>query len=294
MTIVPARRQLLGLGALSLAGCGASVEHDHAGPGAPHAGPLPGRPQVAWVFGSGGPRGYVHIGVIQALEELKLQPDLIVGASAGALAGALCAGGLPAQELRRLAVETAPWTLLGWRPATPLLLDGGALAQFVNQRLGGRPLQALPTSMVCVAQRLRDQAVIGFNLGDAGVAVQASAAIEGRMAPVRIRGEWYADADLLMPMPVRLARQLGALRVIAVDPSAHEDRAPPGAEKYRTSDLRKRALTRPDAEAADLVLHPDLGYWAGADRAYRERLIETGYRDTLAQALALRALHTRA
>jgi NTE family protein len=290
---LPSRRRLLGLGALLLAGCGLGSQRDHDGPEAPAARPLPAQPQVAWVFGSGGPRGFVHVGVIQALQALNLQPDLIVGASAGALAGTLCAAGLPAEELRRLTLDTQPWTLLGWSARSPTRLDGGPLAQFVNQQLAGRPLQALPTTMACAVQRLRDGAVVGFNHGDAGVAVQASSAIEGRFAPVRIRGELYADADLVMPLPVRLARQLGALRVLAVDASAHEERAPPGAESYREADLRKRALTRPDAEAADLVLHPDLGYWAGADRAYRERLIETGYRDTLAQAAALRVLHRR-
>ena len=293
MPVAPARRRLLGLGALWLAGCGLGPGRNHDGPDAPAARPLLTRPGVAWVFGTGGPRGFVHIGVIQALQQLKLQPGLIVGASAGAMAGALCAAGLTADELRRLALDTPPTALLGWSPITPTRLDGDPLAQFVNQQLGGRPLQALPTPMVCAVQRLRDAAVIGFSHGDTGVAVQASSAIEGRFAPVRIRGELYADADLVMPLPVRLARQLGALRVLAVDASAHEERAPPGAESYREADLRKRALTRPDAEAADLVLHPDLGYWAGVDRAYRERLIETGYRETMAQAASLRALHER-
>ena len=287
------RRRLLSLGALALGGCGLGGDRNHEGPDAPSAAPLATRPQVAWVFGSGGPRGFVHVGVIQALQQLGLQPDVIVGASVGAFVGTLCAAGLPAAELRRLALDTPPWTLLGWSPATPGRLNGRPLAQFVNQQLDGRPLQALPTPMVCAVQRLRDGAVIGFSRGDAGVAVQASSAIEGRFAPLRIRGELYADADLVMPLPVRLARNLGAVKVLAVDASAHEERAPPGAEAYRDADLRKRALTQPDADAADLVLHPDLGYWAGFTREYRERLISIGYRDTLARAQALRALHAR-
>jgi len=98
----------------------------------------------------------------------------------------------------------------------------------------------------------------------------------------------------VMPLPVRLAREFGAVKVLAVDASAHEDRAPPGAEAYREADLRKRALTRPDADAADLLLHPDLGYWAGIDREYRDRLIGIGYRSAMLHAPALRALHARA
>jgi len=284
---------LLVAAAAVLGGCapGRGADHDEAD--APQATPLSAVPRVAWVFGSGGPRGFVHVGVIKALEELGLKPDLIVGTSVGAFVGTLCAAGLPAGELQRLALDTQPWSLLRWNPADPARLSGAALARFVNERLDHRPLQQLPTPAVCAVQRLRDGAVIGLNHGNAGVAVQASSAIEARFSPVMIRGELFADADLRMPLPVRLARSLGAMRVLAIDASAHEQHAPAAAAEYREADLRKRALTQPDTDAADLVLHPDLGYWAGFTREYRERLISIGYRDTLARAQALRVLHAR-
>jgi NTE family protein len=84
---------------------------------------------------------------------------------------------------------------------------------------------------------------------------------------------------------------LGAQRVLAVDASVHVDRAPPGAERYREGDLRKLALVQPDAAQADLLLHPDFGYWVSFSREFRERAINAGYRDTMAQAAALRELH---
>ena len=142
-----------------------------------------------------------------------------------------------------------------------------------------------------MVSNLNDVGIDSFTRGDAGLAVQAAAAIEGRFTPVRIRGQRHADADLVMPLPVRLARALGAQRVLAVDASAHEDKAPPGAAAYRESDLRKRALTRPDAALADVLLHPDIGYWASTTREYRQRLIDAGYRDTLAAAARIQALH---
>jgi NTE family protein len=123
------------------------------------------------------------------------------------------------------------------------------------------------------------------------LAVQASAAIEGQFAPVRIHGERYVDPDWTMPLPVRLARALGAQKVIAVDASAHLDKAPPGAQRYRKSDLRKKALVDADGVLADVLLKPDFGYWVNLSREFRERAIEAGYRETLVQAERLRALH---
>jgi NTE family protein len=155
-------------------------------------------------------------------------------------------------------------------------------------------MQALPVALACAAQRLSDGQVVGFTRGNTGLAVQASAAIEGQFAPVRIRGERYADADARMPLPVRMAHALGATRVLAVDASAHEERAPPEARRYREGDLRKRAITRPDAALADVLLHPDFGYWVSFSRDFRERAIEAGYRATMARAEALKAMHAAA
>jgi NTE family protein len=80
--------------------------------------------------------------------------------------------------------------------------------------------------------------------------------------------------------------------VLAVDATAHLDRAPSGAERYLDSDRRKKALVDADARFADLVLKPDFGYWVSLSRKFRERAIEAGYRQTLAQATALKALHS--
>ena len=285
------RAILIGAGAW-LAGCAFDADTDHAGADAPASAPFARPPRVAWVLSSGGPRGFVHVGVIKALDELGLVPDVIVGASAGALVGALRAAGKAGREIETLALELQPWTLarVAWADGGERL-SGNAIATLVRQHTGERLLERLRIPMVCVAQRLSDGAAVGFNRGDVGLAVQAAVAIEGQFTPVRIRGQRYADADLRMPLPVRLARALGATRVLAVDASAHEESAPAGTERWRAADLRKRRLTEPDARLADMLLHPQIGYYAGMSREYRERLIGTGYRDTLAHAPALRALH---
>lgn len=280
---------------LPIAGCSLQPDQDHAGTDAPAEGPLPRPARIAWVFSSGGPRGFVHVGVVKALEELRLKPDLIVGASAGALVGVMFAAGLSGVAMETLALEMPVSRLLRLAIGAEERLSGGAVADFVRDELRdlghGPLLERLPIMVACVSQRLADRTAVAFTRGDAGLAVQAAAAIEGRFTPVRIRGQRHVDADLLMPLPVRLARSLGAQRVLAVDASAHEDKAPPGAAAYRAADERKRELTRPDAASADLLLHPDIGYWASITREYRQRLIDAGYRDTLAAAARIQALH---
>ena len=64
--------------AQALAGCTFNPDKDHNGPNAPRAMPLGEPPRVAWVLSSGGPRGFVHVGVIKAMAELGFKPDLIV------------------------------------------------------------------------------------------------------------------------------------------------------------------------------------------------------------------------
>jgi NTE family protein len=295
------RRQTLGLGAAvgagaalaCLYGCSAGPS-SYQGADAPRAVPF-GKPFArALVMSSGGPRGFVHVGVLKALDELKWKPDLIVGSSVGALVAALCAGGYSGAELERLALDLGMMDMGRLNVMGEGRLSGEPLAQFVNARLrervGTDRLEQLktPVAIVCATQSKRE--LVALTQGNAGAAVQASAAIEGQFSPVAIEGVAHIDADLIAPLPVRLARQLGAQRVLSVDASAFENEAPPGAERFRAGDLRKRALTEPDARAADLNLQPRFGYYVSLTREFRQRAIDAGYRDTLAAASRLAAI----
>jgi len=286
------RRRVLAAGAAALlSGCTFSAGADHDGDDAPRALPL-ARPVVhAWVFSSGGPRGFTHVGVLRALHEMGLAPDLIVGASVGALIGGLRASGVDAPSIETLALALQPMTLARVAIGADERLSGAPLAELMRRHAAVTQLERMPVAMACVATRRGDGRAVAFTAGDVGLAVQASAAIEGQFAPVRIRGETYVDADWHSPLPVRIARALGARRILAIDASAHLERAPPGAERYRDGDLRKKALVDADAALADLVIKPDFGYWVNLSREFRERAIAAGYRDTMARERELRALH---
>lgn len=289
------RRQVMsaicGVGAFGLAGCTLAPDADHTDVEAPKSMPLAHQPRVAWVFSSGGPRGFVHVGVLKALAELGHKPDLLVGASVGALVAVVYASGRSAREVEQMSLELQLTGLGRLALSCSERLSGSAIADLVRREVGGAMLEQLRLPVVCVVARRKDAQVVGFNAGDTGLAVQASCAVEGQFTPVRIRGDQYVDPDHYQPLPVGLARRLGASKVLAIDASAHEEQAPAGATRYRVSDLRKRALTEPESRAADLTLHPEFGYWVNLSREFRERAIEAGYKTTLQSAAKIAALH---
>lgn len=228
------------------------------------------RPRVAVVLGSGGPRGYAHVGVIKVLEEAGIKPDLIVGSSVGSLIGAFWATGMPASEVERISFSGGPLTLFdfslfadrGW-------IRGQKLQNYVNAGLNNQKIEQLQRQLIVVATRRDDKRPVFFSAGNIGVAVRASSAVPGVFSPVGIDGVEYEDADESLPVAVQVARQAGADFVIAVDVSAVPGSAPPDVDmKWLQKDARRRSRIDPETAVADFLIHPDLGYWASPLSSY--------------------------
>ena len=236
--------------------------------------PLARPASLALVLGSGGPRGFAHIGVLKVLEQEGIRPDLIVGASVGAMVGALFAAGKSARELERMAhdinlAEFFEIGLVGIGKAS-----GIATQNYVNKHVGGRAIEELGIPFAAVATSLRERKLVVFTRGDTGLAVRASSANLETFEPVRIGNDEYVDGDEASPLPVRAARALGARRVIAVDVSAYPEDTPPNVPReWVDKDARRLGQIVIEAPQADVYLHPNIGYYAGHNDAYRRRVI---------------------
>lgn len=273
---------------LSACGVGPTVAD---GPDAPNFRPAVTPARVALVLAAGGPRGFAHVGVLRALDELGLRPDLIVGASIGALMGSALAAGLSIEQIEALAFDFDFYRLARWSPTDGVKLDGRGISELLQQTLGVRRFDQLRTPLAVVATDAQLNAPAVFNQGEIGPAVQASCAIPRWFAPVRIRGRDFVDGDVSSPLPVNAARALGAQRVLAVDVAVHMDKPRPAeAQRYLDGDIAKRAQIDAEARLADLVLHPYFGYWVNLSREFREMAARAAREQTLAQAPALRRL----
>jgi NTE family protein len=261
---------------IAVVGC-AGVPPDYDAPDAPRfdaaIADRCGRPCVALVLGSGGPRGFAHVGVLKVLEAEGIRPGMIVGASVGAMIGAMYASGLSAAELEDVACEIDATKFIRFT-ATGLIGDGLALEAFVNESVRGQPLEALARPIAVVAMREHDREPEVFSAGNAGVAVRASAAIPRAFPVATIRGVRYVDGDEWTPVPIRVARSLGADVVIAIDVSAHLERTPAEAPRdWQARDQFRAGQIAAERREADVFIHPDLGYYASVSSEYRRRSI---------------------
>lgn len=148
--------------------------------------------------------------------------------------------------------------------------------------------------LAVVATRVADGRLTVFNRGDTGLAVRASSASPGEFEPVRVGGDLYVDGDEASPVPIRTARELGARLVIAVDVSAHASTTPAGVpQEWIEKDARRAHQVQAQAAEADVLLHPDIGYYAGHDAEYRKRVMAAAEAFTREQLPRIRAALAR-
>ena len=251
--------------------------------------PTGSAPRIALVLGSGGPRGFAHIGVLKVLEANGIKPDLIVGSSVGSMVGALYAAGMSARDLEKLAQELQVWRFFEWSMLAKRPNSGEPIQIFVNERVRDRTIEQLPTMFVATATRMSDRKLVLFNRGDTGLAVRASSASAPEFTAVRVGDQMFMDSDEMAPVPIRAARALGAKVVIAVDVSAYPQDTPAGVpQEWVDKDARRARQVAAEASGADVLLHPNIGYWAGQDEEYRRRVIAIAERYTASKIQAIR------
>ncbi len=188
-----------------------SVESQRA-PDIGHEGPT-----VALVLGGGGLRGFAHIGVLRALEEAGIRPDIVVGTSAGALVGAVYASGASAAQIEQAARELDVTGLIDWTLDSRGLMRGEHIAAWVETATRGQAIESFPIRFGAIATDLSSGEAVLLDTGRPGDAVRASSAVPGTTVPVPYRGGHLIDGGVSSLVPVRFARALGADRVIAVD-----------------------------------------------------------------------------
>ena len=219
------------------------------------------QPVIALVLGSGGARGYAHIGVIEVLEQHGIRPDFIVGTSAGSIVGSVYASGKTAAELREIALQLKANDIRDVDLSLKGFFNGQKVEDYINQQVRGMPLQQLKIPMYVVATELKNGKQTVFNYGNTGQAVRASVSIPSMFKPTKIGEIEYVDGGLVSPVPVQVARDLGADIVIAVDILAqpvHTETSNVWGLFNQNINIMQGRLAATELKSADIVIQPDL------------------------------------
>jgi NTE family protein len=228
----------------------------------------PAAPKIALALGGGAARGFAHVGVIKALEAQGIVPDIIVGTSAGSVVAALYAGGANGFELQKLALSMEDGSMSDWVLPDRGFIRGEALQNFVNKALANRPMNALPRKLAVVATELQTGEMTVLRSGDVGLAVRASSSVPGVFQPVRIGGREFVDGGLVSPVPAKVARDMGADLVIAVDISSKPKNAKVSSMidvLLQTFTIMSTTVAQYQLGQADVVIRPDVGSIGGTD-----------------------------
>lgn len=273
------------------------------------------RPSVALVLSGGGAKGFAHIGVLELLEELDIPIDMIVGNSAGAIAGGLYCAGYSPREIKEALLDQ-DWTKifsdspvsdsekdLGDRSlfSTPLSFGiGKNLSLDMGQgiSIGENAYKLFKQLTVRIPSYIDfDSLPIPFRAatvdmytgdlkilssGDLAEAIRASISLPAVFEPFIIDGNYYMDGTVRNNLPIKAAKDMGYDIIIAVeisDPiiSNPEDLdSNPLVALSQVFSIYQRAINTPQYEYADLVLYPDVSMFTTLDYNRSQEIYDKG------------------
>jgi len=262
------------------------------------------RKKIGLALGGGSARGWSHVGVLRALEEMGIKADVVAGTSAGALVGAAWTLGR-LDDFERWLASLEKRDVFGYFDFSLSggVLKGQRLFDFFSVHVEDRPIEDLPLPFGTVATDLETGAEVWLRRGSLQAAIRASVSIPALLKPVQVDGRWCVDGSLSNPVPVSLCRALGAEVVIAVDVNGGllaeerpfgEDGAEPTLLEVieRSLHIVQAQMTRPRlaVDPPDVLLTPGVGKIGFLEFHRAQETFEAGRKAVEAAAAELQGL----
>lgn len=217
---------------------------------------------IALVLGGGGSKGLAHLGAIQELEKEGIRPDLIIGCSAGAFAGALYADQPDLEASIEALLPLKRKDVLDYSYLNPTLgvVNGDLLQSLIQRLLQATYFEELKIPLIVVTTDLISGSPVEISSGEISSAVRASCAVPGVFKPVTIYGRHCVDGGASCPLPVSIAKKYGAKIVIAIDLS---EKLPEEAPKHlfgitrRSLEIAYRNFVKYSLTQADIPIQMD-------------------------------------
>ena len=179
-------------------------------------------PKIGLVLGSGGAKGFAHIGVLEALEKAGIKPDMVIGCSMGAIVGSCYAMGVSPKKMKEQVLSLSRSDIIDVKlPNRFGFVKGDRAEKVIRKFLGAQ--DAEPTfadckiPFACACTDILKGEPVDLAEGELIPAVRASFSIPGVFVPIKIKDRYLWDGGLLRRVPNDLARRMGADIVVGVD-----------------------------------------------------------------------------
>lgn len=176
-------------------------------------------PKIGLALGSGGARGFAHLGVIKALKDAGIPIHLIAGSSMGALVASFYGAGIDMERLYKLSTAFKRKYFLDFTVPKMGFISGKKVKEFIKVFTHGKNIEELDIPIGIVATDLLTGEKVVFQTGPVADAVRASISIPGTFVPEKYNGRILVDGGVSDRVPVSVAKEMGADIVIAVDVS---------------------------------------------------------------------------
>lgn len=216
-------------------------------------------PKVGLALGSGGARGFAHLGVIKVLRDEGIPVDLIAGSSMGALVASFYGAGLDVDRLYKLSRVFKRKYYLDFTVPKMGFIAGKRVKELIRIFTHGKKIEELDIPIGIVATDLMSGEKVVFKEGPVAEAVRASIAIPGIFVPEKLDGRLFVDGGVVDRIPVSVAREMGADIVIAVDVSSvkiNEDVTSIFDVIMQSIDIMQMEIVANREVASDVMIRP--------------------------------------
>jgi NTE family protein len=177
------------------------------------------RPKIGLALGSGGARGFAHLGAIKVLKEAGIPIDYIAGSSMGAMVGCFYGAGLDVDRLYKLSKAFKRKYYLDFTVPKMGFVAGKRVKELIRIFTHGKNLEDLDIPVNVVATDLMTGEKVVFKSGPISDAVRASISIPGIFVPEKLNGRLLVDGGVVDRVPVSVVKEMGADIIIAIDVS---------------------------------------------------------------------------
>ena len=234
--------------------------------------------KIGLALGSGGAKGFAHLGVLRAFEDNRIEVDMVAGTSIGSIVGAFYCDGYSSTDifemLKRLDFsEIKNFTMIG--------MDTFGLFSVVNREIGALNIEELKKPFRAVATEIESGKEFVFDKGCVADAVCASCCIPPFFKPVVINNVRYVDGAYTNSIPADVVKKLGADYVIGVDLKTESSKPKILSKIFPTYQTEVKEPWAKGYEFSDTMIHPDLDGYTSLSFTKGSKMYDLGYQSAI-------------